>query len=98
LLLPVAFVHHLFSVFTFLQVAWEEWVAWSVALALELTSHACSLQHQPSHAAWLQPLILYQGGDDEGDSDDEELPFEAAGNGGSCAARRRHLALLSSRL
>ncbi len=28
-------------------------------------------------------LILVQGGDDEGDSDDEELPFEGAGNGGT---------------
>ena len=36
----------------------------------------------------LQPPILFQGGDDEGDSDDEELPFENSSNNGSCAARR----------
>ena len=56
----------------------------------------------PYTPVFLLCLILCQGDGDEGDSDDEELPFEASGKGGehyhAINAPQLHTCLLDSRL
>ena len=66
---------------------WEEWAAWFVPHKLQphLTNPVASAVvgvAMPYTPVFLLCLILCQGDGDEGDSDDEELPFEASGKGG----------------
>ena len=68
-----------------MQAEWEEWKAWCVKL------------HTLHPAIAMSNTSSLQG--DEGDSDDEELPFEASGQGGTALtlqSRHCHVILPTS--